>query len=295
MEEKKVWYKTWWGVLLIILFWFVLIPVVIFQSKINNKKKNIFLIIYGIFFIIFIIIFIFNITSTPDEKSNLKKGNSETINTNQIKSDNNVKTENKNSDTQETEKKFEPRIIKNKETGEYIFQIIVPETATHDEIYRALINGYEKRGKDFLEDNVIVVAYSDERFFNKRLLGTHGQYKIRRNTNTFPAIKILPKTENITEEDKLQYLEYLQLVEALQDTGDDLKKSKLEAGKLMKARHPENYSDIIKRAEKYFYGIEKEKTEEEKLKDQINNPDPNSDYQKFKKEQEKKEKSGGNK
>lgn len=291
MEEKKVWYKTWWGVLLIVLFWFVLIPVVIFQSKINNKKKNIFLIIYGIFFIIFI----FNITSTPDEKSNLKKDNSETINTNQIKSDNNVKTENKNSDTQETEKKFEPSIIKNKETGEYIFQIIVPETATHDEIYRALINGYEKRGKDFLEDNVIVVAYSDERFFNKRLLGTHGQYKIRRNTNTFPAIKILPKTENITEEDKKDFLEYLQLVEALQDTGDDLKKSKLEAGKLIKARHPENYSDIIKRAEKYFYGIEKEKTEEEKLKDQINNPDPNSDYQKFKKEQEKKEKSGGNK
>jgi hypothetical protein len=291
VEEKKVWYKTWWGGWLIILFWFVLIPVVIFQSKINNKKKNIFLIIYGIFFIIFI----FNITSTPDEKSNLKKDNSETINTNQIKSDNNVKTENKNSDTQETEKKFEPRIIKNQETGEYIFQIIVPETATHDEIYRALINGYEKRGKDFLEDNVIVVAYSDERFFNKRLLGTHGQYKIRRNTNTFPAIKILPKTENITEEDKLQYLEYLQIVEALQDTGDDLKKSKLEAGKLMKARHPKNYSDIIKKAEKYIYGIEKEKTEEEKLKDQINNPDPNSDYQKFKKEQEKKEKSGGNK
>ena len=291
MEEKKVWYKTWWGGWLIILFWFVLIPVVIFQSKINNKKKSIFLIIYGIFFIIFI----FNITSTPDEKSNLKKDNSETINTNQIKSDNNVKTENKNSDTQETEKKFEPRIIKNQETGEYIFQIIVPETATHDEIYRALINGYEKRGKDFLEDNVIVVAYSDERFFNKRLLGTHGQYKIRRNTNTFPAIKILPKTENITEEDKLQYLEYLQIVEALQDTGDDLKKSKLEAGKLMKARHPKNYSDIIKKAEKYIYGIEKEKTEEEKLKDQINNPDPNSDYQKFKKEQEKKEKSGGNK
>jgi len=223
------------------------------------------------------------------------KDNSETINTNQIKSDSNVKTENKNSDTQETEKKFEPRIIKNKETGEYIFQIIVPETATHDEIYRALINGYEKRGKDFLEDNVIVVAYSDERFFNKRLLGTHGQYKIRRNTNTFPAIKILPKTENITEEDKLQYLEYLQIVEALQDTGDNLQKSKQEAEKLMKARHPENYSDIIKKAEKYLYGIENEKTEEEKLKDQINNPDPNSDYQKFKKEQEKKEKSGGNK
>ena len=291
MEEKKVWYKTWWGVLLIILFWFVLIPVVIFQSKINNRKKNIFLIIYGIFFIIFI----FNITSTPDEKSNLKKDNSETINTNQIKSDSNVKTENKNSDTPKTEKKFEPMIIKNQETGEYIFQIIVPETATHDEIYRALINGYEKRGKDFLEDNVIVVAYSDERLFNKRLLGTHGQYKIRRNTNTFPAIKILPKTENITEEDKLQYLEYLQIVEALQDTGDNLQKSKQEAEKLMKARHPENYSDIIKKAEKYLYGIENEKTEEEKLKDQINNPDPNSDYQKFKKEQEKKEKSGGNK
>ena len=158
MEEKKVWYKTWWGVLLIILFWFVLIPVVIFQSKINNKKKNIFLIIYGIFFIIFI----FNITSTPDEKSNLKKDNSKTINTNQIKSDSNVKTENKNSDTPETEKKFEPRIIKNKETGEFIIQVYVPETATHDEIYKIIMDIQQAKRKDFLNDNIVIVEYSDE-------------------------------------------------------------------------------------------------------------------------------------
>lgn len=289
MEEKKVWYKTWWGVLLIILFWFVLIPVVIFQSKINNKKKSIFLIIYGIFFIIFI----FNITSTSDEKSNLKKDNSETINTNQIKSDNNVKTENKNSDTQETEKKFEPRIIKNKETGEFIIQVYVPETATHDEIYKIIMDIQQAKRKDFLNDNIVIVAYSDEDYINKRLLGTHAQWKMEHGVTKY--MKIYPKTEKLSPEDKKDFLEYLQLVEALQDTGDDLKKSKLEAGKLMKARHPENYSDIIKRAEKYFYGIEKEKTEEEKLKDQINNPDPNSDYQKFKKEQEKKEKSGGNK
>nr|DAU73215.1 MAG TPA: hypothetical protein [Caudoviricetes sp.] len=275
--------------LLIILFWFVLIPVVIFQSKINNKKKNIFLIIYGIFFIIFI----FNITSTPDEKSNLKKNNSETINTNQIKSDNNVKTENKNSDTQETEKKFEPRIIKNKETGEFIIQVYVPETATHDEIYKIIMDIQQAKRKDFLNDNIVIVAYSDEDYINKRLLGTHAQWEMEHGVTKY--MKIYPKTEKLTPEDKKNFLEYLQLVEALQDTGDDLKKSKLEAGKLMKARHPENYSDIIKRAEKYFYGIEKEKTEEEKLKDQINNPDPNSDYQKFKKEQEKKEKSGGNK
>lgn len=287
MNEKKKWYKTWWGVLLIILFWFILIPVVIFQSKINNKKKNIFLIIYGIFFIIFI----FNNTSTPNEKSNLKKDNSETVNTNQIKSDSDVKTENKNSDTQGTEKKFEPIIIKNKETGEFIIQVYVPETATHDEIYKIIMDIQQVKRKDFLNDNIVIVAYSDENYINKRLLGTHAQWKMERGVTKY--MKIYPKTEKLSPEDKKDFLEYLQMVESLQDTGDNLKKSKLEAEKLMKARHPENYSNIIKRAEKYFYGIEKEKTEEEKLKDQINNP--NSDYAKFKKEQEKKEKSRRNK
>lgn len=287
MNEKKKWYKTWWGVLLTILFWQVLVPVVIFQSKINNKKKNIFLIIYGIFFIIFI----FNITSTPDEKSNFKKNNSETVNTNQIKLDSDVKTENKNSDTQETEKKFEPIIIKNKETGEFIIQVYVPETATHDEIYKIIMDIQQVKRKDFLNDNIVIVAYSDEDYINKRLLGTHAQWKIEHGVTKY--MKIYSKTEKLSPEDKKDFLEYLQMVESLQDTGDNLKKSKLEAEKLMKARHPENYSNIIKRAEKYFYGIEKEKTEEEKLKDQINNP--NSDYAKFKKEQEKKEKSRKNK
>ena len=267
--------------------WQVLVPVVIFQSKINNKKKNIFLIIYGIFFIIFI----FNITSTPDEKSNFKKNNSETVNTNQIKLDSDVKTENKNSDTQETEKKFEPIIIKNKETGEFIIQVYVPETATHDEIYKIIMDIQQVKRKDFLNDNIVIVAYSDEDYINKRLLGTHAQWKIEHGVTKY--MKIYSKTEKLSPEDKKDFLEYLQMVESLQDTGDNLKKSKLEAEKLMKARHPENYSNIIKRAEKYFYGIEKEKTEEEKLKDQINNP--NSDYAKFKKEQEKKEKSRKNK
>ena len=282
MNEKKKWYKTWWGVLLTILFWQVLVPVVIFQSKINNKKKNIFLIIYGIFFIIFI----FNITSTPDEKSNFKKDNSETVNTNQIKSDSDVKTENKNSDTQGTEKKFEPIIIKNKETGEFIIQVYVPETATHDEIYKIIMDIQQVKRKDFLNDNIVIVAYSDEDYINKRLLGTHAQWKMEHGVTKY--MKIYPKTEKLSPEDKKDFLEYLQMVESSQDTGNNLKKSKLEAEKLMKARHPENYSNIIKRAKKYFYGIEKEKTEEEKLKDQINNP--NSDYAKFKKEREKKEK-----
>lgn len=279
-KEKKSWFKNWWGILLIILFWEFLIPVVIFQSKLSKTKKNIFLSIYGFFLIMFLITILSDSKETETNKIPEKKIETK-------------KEENKTSEIQKIDKNFDPVIIKNQETGEFIIQVYVPEIATHDEIYKIIMDIQQAKRKDFLNDNIVIVAYSDEDYINKRLLGTHAQWKMEHGVTKY--MKIYPKTEKMSPEDKKNFLEYLQMVEALQDTGEDLKKSKQEAEKLMKARHPENYSDIIKRAEKYFYGIEKEKTEEEKLKDQINNPDPNSDYQKFKKEQEKKEKSGGNK
>ena len=142
-----------------------------------------------------------------------------------------------------------------------------------------------KKRKDFLNDNIVIVAYSDEDFINKRLMGTHAQWKMEKGATKY--MKILPRTEQLTPENKKDFLEYLQIIEALQDSGDDLKKAKKEAEPLMKAKHPENYKDIIQKAEKYLYGIENEKTEEEKLMESAENPDPNSSYQKFKKEKEK--------
>lgn len=48
----------------------------------------------------------------------------------------------------------------------------------------------------------------------------------------------------------------------------------------------------IKKEENYLWGIEKEKTEKEKFEEQMKNPDPNSEYQKFKKQKEEEEKNG---
>ena len=165
---------------------------------------------------------------------------------------------------------FEPRIIKNQETGEYIIQVYVPETATHDEIYKTIMDIQLKKRKNFLNDNIIIVAYSDEDFINKRLIGTHAQWKMEKGATKY--MKILQRTEQLTPENKKDFLEYLQIIEALQDSGDDLKKAKKEAEPLMKAKHPENYKDIIQKAEKYLYGIENEKTEEEKLMESAENP-----------------------
>ena len=169
---------------------------------------------------------------------------------------------------------FEPRIIKNQETGEYIIQVYVPETATHDEIYKTIMDIQLKKRKNFLNDNIIIVAYSDEDFINKRLIGTHAQWKMEKGATKY--MKILQRTEQLTPENKKDFLEYLQIIEALQDSGDDLKKAKKKAKKeaepLMKAKHPENYKDIIQKAEKYLYGIENEKTEEEKLMESAENP-----------------------
>ena len=127
-----------------------------------------------------------------------------------------------------------------------------------------------KKRKNFLNDNIIIVAYSDEDFINKRLIGTHAQWKMEKGATKY--MKILQRTEQLTPENKKDFLEYLQIIEALQDSGDELKKAKKEAEPLMKAKHPENYKDIIQKAEKYLYGIENEKTEEEKLMESAENP-----------------------
>ena len=174
------------------------------------------------------------------------------------------KTEKTNDETpkkQEIPKDFEPKIIKNQETGEYIIQVYVPETATHDEIYKTIMDIQLKKRKDFLNDNILIVAYSDEDFISKHLMGTHARWKIEKGVTKY--MKIFPKAEQLTSENKKDFLEYLKIIEALLSTGDDLKKAKKDAEPLIKARHPKNYKNIIQKAEKYLYGTENEKTEKE--------------------------------
>ena len=277
-NEKKIWYKQWWGIILIILFWIFLVPIVLYQSKISKKKKIIFSIIYIIFMVFTIPAALSDDTAKVDTETQKKdkKANNE--------------------QKQETEKKQEnPKeeieVTKNNKTGEYILQILVPENASHDEIYKAIMSSQlEKRRKDFLNDDIIVAVYSDKNFMYKGLLGTHAQWKVKKGVEEY--MKISPKTEKISDEERKLYLEYLEIVNSLLDTGDELKKAKQEAEALMKARYPENYKEIIKKAENYLWGIEKEKTEKEKFEEQMKNPDPNSEYQKFKKQKEEEEKNG---
>ena len=175
------------------------------------------------------------------------------------------KIEETNKKIQKKSKNFEPRIIKDEKTGEYIIQVYVPETATHDEIYNTIMDIQLKKRKDFLKDNIIIVAYSDEDFINKHLMGTHAQWKMEKGATKY--MKILPRTEQLSPKNKKNYLEYLQLVNSFLDYGDNLEKSKQEAEPIMRTRHPKDYKEIIKEANKYLYGIENEKTEEEKLMD----------------------------
>lgn len=154
------------------------------------------------------------------------------------------------------------RVTKNKKTGEYILQVLVPENADHDEIYRVLMDTSTENRKEFIKDKIMIVAYSDEEFMYKDLFGTHGQYKITNGVAEF--MKISPK-KNITEEDKKYILEYLNLYRAIKDTGLDEKETRKETYEMLQSRYPEIYKKIIEKAEDYLYAIDKEKTEEEKL------------------------------
>ena len=165
---------------------------------------------------------------------------------------------------QEQEQEQEYTVTKNSDTGEFIIQIIVPETATYDEIYEALQDVQLRTRKEYSEDNIMIVAYSDARFTYKGLLGTHGQYKLSKGIEDY--MKISPKTKDLTETDKKAYSDYLSVLTSNLSADSDLEASKKETYSFIKARYSEQ---VAKDAEKYLFGIEKEKTEKEKMMESI--------------------------
>lgn len=160
------------------------------------------------------------------------------------------------------EEGVETRVTKNQKTGEYVVQVLVKDNADHDEIYKTLMDAQTQVHKDFLDDDTMVVAYSDPEFMYKDLKGIYGQFKLKKGITEY--IKIYPR-ENVSEEDKKNALEYINLFNGLISVGESEDNAKKETHELIKARHPEDYAEIISRAEEYLFGIEKVKTEEEKL------------------------------
>ena len=165
---------------------------------------------------------------------------------------------------QEQEQEQEYTVTKNSDTGEFIIQIIVPETATYDEIYEALQDVQLRTRKEYSEDNIMIVAYSDARFTYKGLLGTHGQYKLSKGIEDY--MKISPKTKDLTETDKTAYSDYLSVLTSNLSADSDLEANKKDAYSFIKAKYNEQ---VAKDAEKYLFGIEKEKTEKEKMMESI--------------------------
>ena len=165
---------------------------------------------------------------------------------------------------QEQEQEQEYTVTKNSDTGEFIIQIIVPETATYDEIYEALQDVQLRTRKEYSEDNIMIVAYSDARFTYKGLLGTHGQYKLSKGIEDY--MKISPKTKDLTETDKKAYSDYLSVLTSNLSADSDLEANKKDAYSFIKAKYNEQ---VAKDAEKYLFGIEKEKTEKEKMMESI--------------------------
>ena len=165
---------------------------------------------------------------------------------------------------QEQEQEQEYTVTKNSDTGEFIIQIIVPETATYDEIYEALQDVQLRTRKEYSEDNIMIVAYSDARFTYKGLFGTHGQYKLSKGIEDY--MKISPKTKDLTETDKKAYSDYLSVLTSNLSADSDLEANKKDAYSFIKAKYNEQ---VAKDAEKYLFGIEKEKTEKEKMMESI--------------------------
>ena len=163
---------------------------------------------------------------------------------------------------QEQEQEQEYTVTKNSDTGEFIIQIIVPETATYDEIYEALQDVQLRTRKEYSEDNIMIVAYSDARFTYKGLFGTHGQYKLSKGIEEYT--KLSPKEKAISEEDKKAYLDYLSVFSSNLSTDSNIDTAKKEAASFIKAKYNEQ---IAVDADEYLFGIEKEKTEKEKMMD----------------------------
>ena len=146
----------------------------------------------------------------------------------------------------------EVRVTKNKENGDFVLQIIVPENATEEEISRILMDTAVANKKRFQGDNIMVVAYSDEHYMYKSLLGTHGQMRLINGGTDF--IKISPK-ENINAEDKKDFKEYFDLYQGFKDFGDDDETARKETQTMLCGRNKERCKEIIKKSEKYFFDI----------------------------------------
>ena len=76
--------------------------------------------------------------------------------------------------------------------------------------------------------------------------------------------KLSPKEKAISEEDKKAYLDYLSVFSSNLSTDSNIDTAKKEAASFIKAKYNEQ---IAVDADKYLFGIEKEKTEKEKMMD----------------------------
>lgn len=244
---KKEWYKTWWGIFLIFIFWPILIPYLIW-AKTGWK-----LITKIITSAVLLLIVLFGILGENEGDNN--KTTTEPKAAEQPK---------KEVEQPKQEPKQDYTVTKDNSKGMFIIQVIVPETATETEIYRALQDTQMKVRKEFMEDNIMIVAYSDARFTYKGLLGTHGQYKLSKGIEDY--MKISPKTKDLTETDKKAYSDYLSVLTSNLSADNDLEANKKDAYSFIKAKYNEQ---VAKDAEKYLFGIEKEKTEKEKMMESI--------------------------
>ena len=242
---KKEWYKTWWGIFLIFIFWPILIPYLIW-AKTGWK-----LITKIITSAVLLLIVLFGILGENEGDNN--KTTTEPKAAEQPK---------KEVEQPKQEPKQDYTVTKDNSKGMFIIQVIVPETATETEIYRALQDTQMKVRKEFMEDNIMIVAYSDARFTYKGLFGTHGQYKLSKGIEEYT--KLSPKEKAISEEDKKAYLDYLSVFSSNLSTDSNIDTAKKEAASFIKAKYNEQ---IAVDADKYLFGIEKEKTEKEKMMD----------------------------
>lgn len=258
--EKKKWFKTWWGILLAILFWVIAIPVIIFQSGLSKRNK----ILSFIGFVVLVFVVLGSIP--PVDEQVLKENEIKAAKAKEEKEAKNKaekekkqaelakkKEENKTS-SESTKLSNEVRVTKNKENGDFVLQIIVPENATEEEISKILMDTAVANKKRFQGDNTMVVAYSDEHYMYKSLLGTHGQMRLINGGTDF--IKISPK-ENINAEDKKDFKEYFDLYQGFKDFGDNNEIARKETQEMLCARNKERCKEIVKKSEKYFFDINK--------------------------------------
>ena len=161
------------------------------------------------------------------------------------------KKENEVSD-KSVESNNEVRVTKNKENGDFVLQILVPENATKEEISKMLMDTAVANKKRFQGDNIMVVAYGDKYYMYKSLLGTHGQIRLINGSTDF--IKISPKT-NINEADKKDFKEYFDVYQAFKDFGDNDETSKKETQTMLRSKNKDRYKEIVKKSEKYFFDI----------------------------------------